>query len=142
MWFDCSYAFQRYEDPTGTYAAVQVGYEEGVATELAFEAIPGTGDFDPKAALRSVGLILPGNAKLDKPAEGVQRWSWFNSEARLLVHDLQYRVEVTVIDGQWARSQVRVTLNHPLSAEQKARIRVVDAKPNPDTPKEPTPSAP
>lgn len=122
-WFECDYAMQRYADPTGTYDAVTLTYEDGVSTGIAFEGVPGEGAFDPKAALAHVGVTLPGEPKQSAPAENVTLWSWFNGSARLLVHDKQYRVEVSSVDGTWDSSKVEFFLNHPLTDEQKAKIR-------------------
>lgn len=122
VWFDCNYAWQRYHDATGRYAAIQVAYEDGVATEVAFEGIPGDGAFDPRVALEHVGLVLPKPPRQSEPALGVTLWSWFNSEARLLIDGKQYRVEVSS-RGDWASSKVDVILNDPLTEEQKAKIR-------------------
>lgn len=122
-WFECNYAWQRYEDPTGTYAAVAVGYEDGRAVSMSFEAIPGEGEFDPKAALAQLGLSLPGEPSITEPKEGVKVWSWFNSHARLLIADQQYRVEVSAVDGKWEHSKVEVLLNHPLTDAQKAKLK-------------------
>src|SRR5690606_4859841 len=97
VWFECQYAWQRYGDKTGTYAAVQVSYEDGVATGVAFEGIPGEGPFDPKAALAKVGVRLPGEPRVSEPAPDTRVWSWFNDEARLLIHGKQYRVEVSSV---------------------------------------------
>ena len=77
-WFECAYSFQRYVDPTSTYDAISVTYEDGISTGLAFEAIPGEGPFDPKAALAQLGVTLVGEPKLSKPEENVELWSWFN----------------------------------------------------------------
>jgi len=122
-WFECAYSFQRYVDPTSTYDAISVTYEDGVSTGLAFEAIPGEGAFDPKAALAQLGVTLVGEPKLSKPEENVELWSWFNGAARLRVHARQYRVEVSSVDGKWETSKVEFILNDPLTAAQKKTVR-------------------
>ena len=122
-WFECAYSFQRYVDPTSTYDAISVSYEDGVSTGLTFEGIPGEGAFDPKAALAHVGVTLVGEPKLSKPEENVELWSWFNAAARLRVHGRQYRVEVSSIEGKWETSKVEFILNDPLTAAQKATVR-------------------
>lgn len=122
-WFECKYAMQRYVDPTSTYTAITVTYEDGVSTGLAFEGVPGEGDFDPKAALAHVGITLVGEPKQSAPAENVALWSWFNNAARLVVHDKQYRVEVSSVGGTWDSSKVEFFLNHPLTDAQKAKVR-------------------
>jgi hypothetical protein len=128
IWFECNYAHQRYNDTTGTYKAVQVSYEDGKAAAVAFEGIPGEGAFDPVAALAKVGLELPSAPRPSEPAEGVRLWSWFNSEARLVVDGLQYRVEVSTVDDKWENGKVEIILNHPLDAAQQSRIKEVRGK--------------
>ena len=123
IWFGCNYAFQRYEDKTGTYKAVQVGYEDGKATSVGFEHIPGEGAFDPIVALRKIGLELPGDPTVKEPADNTKLWSWFNSTSRLLIDGKQYRVEVSTVDNKWEHSKVEVILNHPLDEAQKKKIK-------------------
>lgn len=125
-WFECEFAMQRYADPTGTYDAITVTYEDGVSTGIAFEGIPGDGDFDPKAALAHVGVELVGEPKVSTPADDVTLSSWFNAAARLLVHGKQYRVEVSSIGGTWGSSKVEFFLNHPLTGAQQAKVRTPD----------------
>ena len=122
-WFECDYAMQRYVDPTSTYAAITITYEDGVSTGIAFEGVPGEGEFDPNAALAHVGVELVGQPKESNPSENVKLWSWFNSAARMLVHGKQYRAEVSSVGGTWDTSRVEFFLNHPLTAEQKTKIR-------------------
>ena len=122
-WFECKYAMQRYVDPTSTYKAITVTYEDGISTGLAFEGVPGEGDFDAKAALAHVGVTLVGDPKESTPADNVTVWSWFNNAARLVVHDKQYRVEVSSVGGTWDSSKVEFFLNHPLTDAQKAKVR-------------------
>lgn len=127
VFFECAAAWQRYADRSGTFGAIGVRYEDGRAASIAFEELPGEGPFDPRVALREVGLELPGEPNQSEPAPGVTLWSWFNSAARLLVHDRQYRVEVSSVGGEWAKAKVEVILNHPLTEAQKAKV--VDASP-------------
>lgn len=122
-WFECSFALQRYTDASSTYEAITLTFEDGLSAGIAFEGIPGEGDFDPKAALAHVGVTLPGEPKQTNPEENVTLWSWFNGSARLLVHGKQYRVEVSTVDGTWASSRVEFILNHPLTDEQKTKVR-------------------
>lgn len=122
-WFECAYSFQRYVDASSTYDAISVTYEDGISVGLAFEGIPGEGAFDPKAALAQLGVTLTGEPKVSKPEENVELWSWFNGAARLRVHDRQYRVEVSSVDGKWETSKVEFILNDPLTAAQKATVR-------------------
>ncbi|MGH1340794.1 MAG: hypothetical protein ACRBN8_04550 [Nannocystales bacterium] len=122
-WFECAYSFQRYVDPTSTYDAISVSYENGISTGLTFEGIPGEGSFDPKAALAQLGVTLIGEPKQSKPEENVELWSWFNGAARLRVHGRQYRVEVSTVDGKWETSKVEFILNDPLTEAQKKMVR-------------------
>jgi hypothetical protein len=123
VWFECSYAHQRYADTTGTYTAVQVSYEDGKAAAVAFEGVPGEGAFDPVAALAKVGLVLPAAPRVSEPKEGVELWSWFNHDARLVLDGKQYRVEVSTVDDKWSNSKVEVILNHPLDETQQSKIK-------------------
>lgn len=123
VWFRCQYATQRYADPTGTFAGVAVEYEDGVATSLGFEGWKkGAGPVDPAPLLAAIGLELPEPPKVDMPADDVRRWAWFNDRARLKLGGLQYRVEMTVVGDDWARSKISVILNEPLTEAQKAAI--------------------
>lgn len=122
VWFRCNYAWQRYQDETGNLSAVQVSYEDGKATAVAMEGIRGEGPFDPMEALRKVGLELPGEPRASQPTADTKLWSWFNSEARLLIGGRQHRVEVSAVGGQWHSSKVEIMLNDPLSPEERQRI--------------------
>lgn len=123
VFFECDYAWQSYPDETGTYEAIQVGYEDGRVASVAVEGVPGEGSFDPEAALAKVGLELPGEPTVSEPAKNTKLWSWFNDKARLLVDGKQYRVEVSSVGDAWSTSKVEVILNHPLTAEQKAKLK-------------------
>lgn len=122
VFFECAAAWQRYADRTGMFGAIEVRYEDGRAASIAIEQLPGEGAFDPRGALRKVGLELPGEPQVSEPAPDVTLWSWFNAAARLLVHEQQYRVEVSSVRGLWQSAKVDVILNHPLSDAQKAKI--------------------
>jgi hypothetical protein len=122
VFFECAFAWQRYADRTGMFGAIEVRYEDGRAASIAFEQLPGEGEFDPRGALVKVGLDLPGEPQVSQPAPNVELWSWFNAAARLRVHDRQYRVEVSAVDGEWAKAKVDIILNHPLTDAQKAAI--------------------
>lgn len=126
VWFECDYAWQRYADKTGNYSAIQVGYEDGISTSVAYEGVKGEGEFDPAKALAAVGVTLPGKPRQTTPAENATLWSWFNSDARLVLDERQYRVEVSAVESKWDRSKVEFLLNHPLSDEQKAKIKKPD----------------
>lgn len=123
VFFRCGYALQRYEDPTGTFAAVRVTYEDGVAAAVAFDGWKaGSGPFDPAALLQAIGLELPEPGKLERPDADVRLWTWFNHLARLRVNGRQYRVEMSVVGDDWSRSRVEVLLNDPLTDAQKAAV--------------------
>jgi hypothetical protein len=124
VFFTCQYAQQRYADTTGNFEAVRVGYEDGVATEVAYDGWKhGSGAFTPEALLAGVGLVLPEAGTQTSPADGVKLWSWFNSQARLKIAERQHRVEVSITRDDWALSRVEVLLNDPLTPEQQARVR-------------------
>ena len=123
VFFACQYALRPYADKTGTFKEVLVAYEDGLATELTFDGLKaGSGPFDPQALLTAVGLSLPEPGKLSTPAAKVQLWSWFNSLARLRVSDKEYRVELSVVEGEWSRGRVSVIQNDRLTPEQTAKI--------------------
>lgn len=121
-WFRCKFAWQRYSDRTGTFGAIHVTYEDGKVSGLSFEKIPGEGPFDPRQALREVGLELPGEPKPENPEKGVTTWSWWNTAARLLVYERQYRVRVSAVNGTWESAKVEIILNDALSESEKARV--------------------
>jgi hypothetical protein len=121
VWFRCSHAVQRYADPTGHFKAVGVEFEDGKASALAFDGLQRTGPFDPGQALAAVGLELPGTPKIAEPDPSTKVYTWFNSAARLLVHGRQYRVQVSVVDGDWQRAKVELVLNDPLNPDELAR---------------------
>jgi hypothetical protein len=131
VWFRCKFAWQRYSDKTGTFGAIHVTYEDGKVSGVSFERIPGEGPFDPKQALRKVGLELPGEPKLENPEEGVTTWSWWNASARLLVYDRQYRVRVSSVKGTWESAKVEIILNDALSESEKARVFDPGSEPPP-----------
>lgn len=121
-WFHCKFAWQRYSDRTGTFGAIHVTYEDGKVSGLSFEKIPGEGPFDPRQALRKVGLELPGEPKPENPEKGVTTWSWWNTAARLLIYERQYRVRVSAVNGTWESAKVEIILNDALSESEKARV--------------------
>jgi hypothetical protein len=121
-WFRCKFAWQRYSDETGTFGVVHVTYEDGKVSGLAFEKIPGEGPFDPRKALRKVGLELPGEPKVENPDMDVTTWTWGNASARLLVHERQYRVRVSAVGTGWDKAKVEIMLNDALSESEKARV--------------------
>jgi len=132
-WFKCQFALQRYGDKSGAYKAISVEYEDGKATALAFEGLlRAEGTIEPKTALAYVGLELPGEPTLESPAPDTSVWSWFNGAARLRIDGRQYRVIVSSVGADWARTKVEVKLNDPLSDDEKSRI--VQTR-QPDAPK-------
>lgn len=128
VFFACDYALQRYADPTGTWTGVRVEYEDGIATGVGFDGwVHGSGEIDPSRLLAAAGLELPEPPRTDSPAEGVQRWAWFNNDARLQIAGKQHRVEISAVGGRWDRSRVDVQVNDPLTAAQTAKILRSDA---------------
>jgi hypothetical protein len=121
-WFHCEHAWQRYADKTGRFAAVSLEFEDGVVAAMAWEAVPGSGTFDPRVAARTVGLELPGEPSVHTPAADVTVWSYFNNATRLRIHGREYRVEVSTRLGAWEHSKVELILNDPLSEAEKARV--------------------
>ena len=121
-WFACKFAWQRYSDKTNTFKVIHMIYEDGKAAGIAFEGIPGEGEFDPRKALATVGLELPGEPKIEKPDEQVTVWNWWNARARLLIHGRQYRVRVSAVKGDWQLAKVEIILNDELNESEKARV--------------------
>jgi hypothetical protein len=121
-WFRCKHVWQRYADKTDTFTSIGVEYEDGKCTAIAMEGIPGEGPFDPKKALALTGFDLPGEPKLKEPMPDVRVWSYFNDAARLRVDDREYRLEISVVEDNWARSKVEILLNHHLSDDERARV--------------------
>jgi hypothetical protein len=75
VFFTCKYAQQRYADKTDNFAAVRSAYEDGVATEVAYDGWKhGSGAFTPEALLAGVGLVLPEPGAAAAPADGVKLW--------------------------------------------------------------------
>lgn len=123
VFFSCEEELRRYEDKTGTATGIAVDYEDGVAASIALTGLVGEGDFTPQAALALVGLELPGTSRTANPKENVTVWDYWNGEARLVIGGKQHRVQVSVIDGEWPRSKVEVLVNHPLTEDEKSRVK-------------------
>jgi hypothetical protein len=133
VFFKCEHAMAVYAAPEDKAEQIEIEYEDGKARAVSFSGLVGSGDFEAARALEMVGLSLPGEPKIKHP-EFVDRsaqkedatvdlYSWWNGEARLIVDGQEHRVEVSVVNGEWARSKVKVINNHPLSEDQKARIK-------------------
>ena len=123
VFFSCEQELRRYEDKTGTATGIAVDYEDGVAASIALTGLVGEGDFSADAALALVGLELPGTARTANPKENVTVWDYWNGEARLVFGGKQYRVQVSAIDDEWQRSKVEILVNHPLTDDEKSRIK-------------------
>lgn len=122
-WFSCNFAAQRYGDKSGAYTAIGIEYQDGISTAVAFEGPKNaTGAFDPRAALAYVGLELPGEPRVEQQEGDAAIHSWFNASSRLLIAGKQYRVVVSSVANDWARTKVEVILNHPLTDEERARV--------------------
>jgi hypothetical protein len=129
VFFACEQEARFYTHPQLERLVVE--YEDGVATTISLAGLQGEGEFNPDKALAIAGLALPGNPRESKPTFGlgdepdqnVQAWDWHNSEARMRVEGQQYRVRVSVVNGEWKRSKVEVINNSPLDAEQRKRIK-------------------
>ncbi len=121
-WFECKFAMQRYGDKSGAYTAIGVEFQDGIATAIAFEGLEqATGPLDARAALGVVGLELPGEPKVRTEGDVVIH-SWFNAAARLRIEGREYRVVVSSIADDWARTKVEVILNDPLDANERTRV--------------------
>jgi hypothetical protein len=142
VFFACEQEIRVY--PHREFEFIRIEFEDGRAAMVALSGLPGDGPFDPKAALVAVGLELPGEPKHDNPplnapqAGGepgavVDRWEWGNSRARLLIDGLEHRVRLTTVNGEWRRAKLELINNHPLTADQKQRIKPVPAA-EPSTP--------
>jgi hypothetical protein len=128
VFFACEQQVHLYEHPQ--FESIRVEFEDGHAATVALAGLPGEGSFDPIAALAAVGVELPGEPNHDnppltvgQPGEVVDRWEWGNSRARLLIDDLQHRVRLTTINGEWRRAKLEIIVNHPLTPDQQARVR-------------------
>lgn len=119
------YAHEQFEQ-------IRVEFEDGRSGLVAVSGLPGEGAFDHNAALASVGVSLPGQPRHSNPSMGmggepgdvVDLWVWGNSSARLLVDELEHRVQLSVVNGDWRRSKLEVIINHPLTDAQKAKIKL------------------
>lgn len=120
VFFECAHDFRLYDHPR--LDSVRVDFQDGVVGELSLSGLPGDGAVGPEAALALVGLSLPGVPRYGTPEPETEVWSWGNDGARLLVGGRQFRVRLSVIGQDWARSKLEFLDNSPLSAEQRERI--------------------
>lgn len=131
VFFACEQEIRIYEHPK--FESVRVEFEDGRAATVALAGLPGEGAFNPDAALALVGVRLPDGPRHDNPSLGmggdseavVDRWEWSNTRARLLVDGLQFRVRLSVVNGEWSRAKFELINNNPLDADQQARIKPV-----------------
>ncbi len=141
--FRCEFASQTYADKTGTFNSVSIDYEDGLSSRVAFHGLPGAGPLSWQQALEIVGLELPNPPRTSKPADDVVLWRWYNGAARLLIHERQFRVEISIVEDDRKRAKIDVILNHPLSPEQEAKsIEVQRAGPGTGEFKPPPPITP
>ncbi|MFV8751917.1 hypothetical protein ACNOYE_15335 [Nannocystaceae bacterium ST9] len=135
VFFACQQEARFYAHPQLDRIAVE--YEDGHAATIQLVGLHGEGEFNPDKALKIAGLALPGNPRAstptfgmgDDPEQKVQAWDWFNSAARLMVEGKQFRVRVSVVNGEWKRSKVEVIDNTPLDDDQRKRIKTSKSDP-------------
>ncbi len=120
--FRCDRVWQDYDDKTDTFRGIHVLWEDGLSAEVAYDFKASSEPFSREAALAQIGLKLPQEPKTAQPAEGVTLWQWFNSSARLLIHNQQYRVDLSISGDQWETARLSVILNHPLTPEQQKLV--------------------
>lgn len=132
VFFACNQEIRAYEH--ATFADIRIDFEDGKAARVAISGVPGSGAFDPIAAMAAVGVSVPGEPRTQTetlaPVDGseggkAEIWDWGNSSARMLVDGQQFRVRVSVVEGDWARSKVELINNTPLDDDQKARIKPI-----------------
>lgn len=130
VFFACKQELRVYKHPE--FEEIRVDFEDGLAAQVALIGLPGSGEFEPKAALGLVGVSVPGEARErseavstnDGSAGGNARiWEWGNSSARLILGGQQQRVRLSIVEDDWARTKLELINNHPLNDEQKARIK-------------------
>ncbi|MBK8262319.1 MAG: hypothetical protein IPK80_13405 [Nannocystis sp.] len=127
VFFACDSVTQTYNDPTAQFRQIQVAFEDGLAARLTLDGLiaagASSGDlFNPEDALAAVGLSLPAPPTISNPVPEVTLWSWFNSQARLNLEGRSYRVEISIVDEDRARSRLEVILNDPLTEAEQLRV--------------------
>ncbi len=126
VFFSCEQELRWYSAKSDKVDLVAVDFEDGKAASVALTGLVGEGEFTPESALSVVGMFLPGEPRSHQPEPNVTVWDYWNSEARLKIDGKQYRVQISVIDGEWPRSKVEVAVNHPLTNDEKSRIKQTD----------------
>lgn len=130
VFFACEQEIRVYESKH--FEQIRVEFEDGYAAMVAISGLPGTGAFEPTAALASVGVTVPGEPRHDNPKlamggepdEVVDRWEWGNNSARLRIDELEHRVRLSVVANDWRRAKLELINNHPLTDEQTAKIKL------------------
>ena len=130
VFYRCKHDIRTYDHPK--LGMLVIDYQDGRAAEIQLSGLPGTGAFSYDAALGTVGLVLPGEPHHSNPPAGnapqgttIDTWDWSNGKARLLAEGRQFRVRVSVVDDDWARSKVELLDNTPLTDQEKTRIMPV-----------------
>lgn len=140
VFFACEQEIRVYQHPR--FEQIRVEFEDGRAATVAVSGLPGEGEFEPEAALASVGVTVPDAPRHDnpplsmggEPGDVVDRWEWSNSRARLRIDGLEHRVRLSTINKEWSRSKLEIINNHPLNDEQKAKIKPVKGSGEPAEP--------
>ena len=135
VFFACQQEARFYAHPE--LERIVVEYEDGRAATIQLVGLQGEGEFSPDKALAIAGLALPGNPRVtnppfgmgDTPDQKVQAWDWFNGEARMRVEGQQFRVRVSVVNGEWKRSKIEVINNNPLDEAQRGRVKMSRSDP-------------
>jgi len=124
VFFACDSVTQIYNDPSGQFRQIQVAFEDGLSARLTLDGLFGDGNplFNPEEALAAVGLSLPSPPTVSNPVPEVTLWSWFNGQARLSLDGHGYRVEVSIVEEDRARSRLELILNDPLTEAEQLRV--------------------
>ena len=103
-----------------------VEYEDGKAANVALVGfVNGDGEANPDKALELAGLQLVGKPTINEPGDGeaILVYDWFNSAARLLIEDAQFRVRISIPNKEWQKTKLEVVYNSPLSDDEKTRVK-------------------